>query len=90
MKYEPVRILPPGAPGRLPHYHAECIAAARAGNSGGICSACCAEASADMPPQRSVTAKYERIATRIALYNPDGSINLGQCLDDGGVFDPRA
>jgi hypothetical protein len=74
-------------PAKKFHFHAACINAAKAGDWKGICPDCFKDAQYGLPPQRSVTAKYDAIMFTISLYKPDGAIDLGQCLDDGGAFD---
>lgn len=77
------------APARRPRFHAACIQAARAGNEKDVCRPCFREAWSILGPQPSVTAKYEAGLFVIGYHNADGSVDIGQALDDGGVFDPE-
>jgi hypothetical protein len=77
-------------PTRAPlKFHADCIYAARQGDERSVCRDCFKEAWSILGPQRSVTAKYEAGLFIVGYHNQDGSVDLGQALDDGGLFDPE-
>jgi hypothetical protein len=77
------------APAKRLQFHADCIYAARRGDEKHVCLPCFKEAWSILGPQPSVTAKYEAGLFIVGYHNPDGSVDLGQALDDGGLFDPE-
>jgi hypothetical protein len=67
------------SPARTFHFHADCIAAARTRNYNGICRTCYDDMAAALPRPASVTRGMQTVMDSIAVYKPDGSVDLGQC-----------
>ncbi len=89
MKYQPIKVPDLGQPGREFRFHADCIRAARESYYKGICRTCYDDAASCMPRPSNITRGMQTVMNFISVYKPDGTIDLDECLDDGGRFDPQ-